>query len=206
MAGRLIVIEGVDGAGIETQANMLFEYCRGNGIPVEKLSYPEYEHPIGALIHDFLYRKFNLPVATQTLLHLADRSKDAETIKKWLDEGKTVISERYATSTIAYQGFMGFPVGDIVKISDMAGIPRPDIIVYLKVSAETSVRRKRMEKTSLDRNEGNSKLMNDVGLFYEKLAKQNTFGKWVIIDGEQTKEQVFGYIRKALGIQQHHMT
>jgi len=200
MPGRLIVFEGVDGAGIETQANKLVEYMKKKESAVKKLSYPEYEHPIGNLIHEFLYRKFDIPVVTQTLLHLADRSKDADTIRKWLDEGKTVVSERYATSTMAYQGFLGFPVENIVKITEMARIPRPDIIIYLKISAETSVKRKRMEKTDLDRNEGDSKLMNDVGLFYEKLAEKNTFGKWVVVDGERSKEAVFKEVKKVLGL------
>jgi dTMP kinase len=200
MAGRLVVIEGIDGAGIETQANRLVEYLKGKGIPVEKLSYPEYEHPIGGLIHDFLYKKFNLPVVTQTLLHLADRSKDAEKIRKWINEGKIGVSERYATSTMAYQGFMGFPVENTVKICELIRLPKPEIIVFLKISAETSVKRKRMEKEDLDRNEGDSKLMNDVGLFYEKLAEKNVFSKWAVIDGEQPKEKVFEELRKVLGV------
>jgi dTMP kinase len=198
MAGRLVIFEGIDGAGIETQVNKVVEYLKSKGVPSVKLSYPEYDHPIGALIHDFLYKKFDLPVNTQTLIHLADRSKDAEKIKKWLDEGKTVISERYSTSTMAYQGFMGFPVEDIAKIADMAGLPRPDIIIFLKISAETSVKRKQKEKTDLDRNEGDIKLMRDVGQFYEGLAERQVYGKWIVVNGEQSKQEVFEEIRKIL--------
>lgn len=200
MAGRLVVFEGIDGAGIETQANKVVEFLKSKGISSEKLSYPEYDHPVGGLIHDFLYKKFDLPVSTQALIHLADRSKDVEKVKKWLDEGKMVISERYSTSTMAYQGFMGFPVDNIVRIADMAGLPRPDIIIYLKISAKTSVKRKMKEKMDLDRNEGDSKLMKDVGQFYERLAEKGVYGKWAVVDGEQSIEEVFEEIRRILGL------
>jgi len=200
MNGKLIVFEGVDGAGIETQANLLMEYLKAKSVIAEKLSYPDYPHPIGGLIHDFLYRKFDLSPASQALIHLADRAKDAGRIKNWLEEGRYVVTERYATSTMAYQGFMGFPKENSLRIAEMAGIPRPDIIIYLKVCAKTSVSRKRKEKSMLDRNEENESLMGDVGGHYEKLAAENFFGKWVVVDGEQTIEKVFDEVKKILDI------
>ena len=200
MEGKLIVIEGIDGAGTETQSNLLQGYLKKKGIPAERLTYPDYSHPTGKIIHEYLHKKFELPNEVLVLLHLADRAKDAKKIKRWLEDGRIVIADRYATSAMAYQGFAGFPVEKIIQIAEMVGIPRPDFIVYLNVSAETSMQRKLKEKPELDRNEENKELMKSMGEFYLELAEKNTFGKWFVVDGEKPKQEVFELVRNAAGL------
>jgi len=196
--GRLIVFEGIDGAGTETQSKLLLEHLKSGGTPAERIRYPGYEHPIGKLIGEYLHGKFDLPVESQVLVHAADRAKDKAMIKKWLDEGRIVIADRYITSTMAYQGSSGFPVDKIISLADTVGLPRPDMVIYLRISAATSARRKAEESAELDRNESDSCLLGRVSKLYEKLARDNAFGKWVVIDGEQPKEKVFREVRKAL--------
>ena len=200
MKGRLVVFEYVDGGGTETQSKLLLDYLKNKGLPAERLSYPDYGQPLGRLIHEYLHRKFELSNETLVLLHLADRNKDRERVRRWLEEGRVVIADRYITSTMAYQGFAGFPVERIIRLAELFNLPKPDAIIYLRVSAETSMKRKLKEKNRLDRNESDSELMKDMNEFYLKLAGKNTFGRWVVIDGEQSKERVFGEVRKALGL------
>lgn len=198
MAGRLVVFESIDGGGTETQSKMLLEFCRKKGIPAERLTYPDYEQPIGRMIHEYLHREFELSNETLVLLHLADRNKDKKKIRKWLDEGKLVIADRYITTTIAYQGFAGFPIDKIIRLAEMFELPKPETIIFLKISADTSMERKLKEKPELDRNEENKELMRNMAVFYEKLIKENIYSNWKVVDGEKTKEKVFEEIKKIL--------
>ncbi|MEM7816199.1 MAG: dTMP kinase [Candidatus Aenigmatarchaeota archaeon] len=200
MKGRLIVIEGIDGAGGETQSKLLLEYFHQNKIPSERVYYPDYGNPFGNLIHEYLHKKLNLSTESQFLLYALDIIKDREKIQEWLNQGKTVIADRYFTSTIAYQGFRGFPLENSIKFAEMFSIPKPDIIIYLRVSPETSINRKRKEKKSLDRNESDSDFLKKVSSFYESLVRENVWSRWFAIDGEKSKEEVFLQIRKVLRI------
>jgi dTMP kinase len=57
MSGKLIVVEGADGAGKATQVKMLLERFRGEGIPVETLEFPRYEDSFfGSYIKEWLGR------------------------------------------------------------------------------------------------------------------------------------------------------
>lgn len=194
--GKVIVFEGIDGAGTETQSKLLFNYFKNKKRAVEILLYPDYKGPIGKLIHQYLYKQYDFSVEVQFLLYFVDFIKDREKINQWLKEGKIVISDRYFTSTIAYQGLRGFGVEKALKFAKIFDLPKPDFIVYLKISPETSMKRKYEEKRSLDRNEENKKFLGQLAKFYEKLIKNQIFGKWKIIDGEKPIEEVFSQIKE----------
>ena len=189
--GKFIVFEGIDGAGVETQGKLLISYLKRKKKEVEMLDYPDYKNPIGKLIYEFLYKKYNFPVDVQFLLHLTDFIKDKNRIHQYLKEGKTIVSLRYFTSTLAYQGFKGFSLRKAVEIADLIELPRPDLIIYLKIPAKLSIIRKHKEKKHLDRNESDRILLEKVGKFYDKLIKKQVFGKWVVIDGEKSIKDVF---------------
>jgi dTMP kinase len=196
--GKFIVFEGLDGAGGETQLELLYNYLKAT--KVKKLSYPDYRNPVGEIIHRYLHYAYDLSVETQFLLYSTDFIKDAEKIKKWLEEGKVVISDRYFTSAIAYQGQRGFSIEKALKFADIFFLPRPDLIIYLKISPKTSIKRKYHEKRSLDRNEKDKKFLGQLGNFYKKLIKNSVFGKWIVIDGEKPIKEVFEEVKKYLKI------
>lgn len=58
--------------------------------------------------------------------------------------------------------------------------------------------RKLKEKNSLDRNESDKNLMENLAVFYEDLAKRQIFSNWYAIDGEKSKEEVFEQVKKVL--------
>jgi dTMP kinase len=194
--GKFIVFEGIDGAGGETQSKLLFNYFKKQKKPVKKLSYPDYRGPIGKLIHQFLHKKYNFSPEVQFLLYFTDFLKDKEKIEKWKRENKIIISDRYFTSTLAYQGQKGFSIEKALKIFKIFDLPKPDLIIYLKISAETSIQRKFKEKRSLDRHEADKKFLEKLSKFYEKLIKNQIFGRWVTADGERPIEEVSKEIRK----------
>ena len=196
--GKFIVFEGIDGAGVETHGKLLTDHLRSKDFKVERVYYPDYEGPIGGMIHNYLHSCFDFSPAVQFLFYTADFVKDKERINKWLKEGKTVISDRYFSSTIAYQSIQGFPLKKSLQMAEILELPKPDLIIYIDVSPKVSMERKLKEKNSLDRNESNEKLLKNVGSFYKKLAKSKTFAEWAVVDGEQAIEDVFEEIKKKL--------
>jgi dTMP kinase len=201
MKGKLIVIEGIDGAGGETQSKMLLDYLHSRKIPAGRIYYPDYGNPLGDTIHDYLHKKYDFSVDMQFLLYAADMVKDREKVQGWLNQGKTVIADRYFTSALAYQVMGGFPLESGLKFAEIFRLPKPDIILFLRISPETSIKRKSVEKKgSMDRNEADKNLHQQVSESYESLIKNKIWGSWFTIDGEKSKEEVFGQIRKVLRV------
>ena len=112
-----------------------------------------------------------------------------------------MIADRYFTSVLAYQGLRGFSIENALKFAEIFRLPKPDIILFLRISPETSIRRKRIEKRDLDRNESDRAFLEKVSASYEKLAKDQVWGSWFVLDGEKSKEEVFGQIRKVLRLE-----
>lgn len=196
--GFFIVIEGIDGSGGETQSKRLKKYFEDQKKRVALLRYPEYETDIGQLIHKYLHKGTNMPINMQFLIYAADIVKDVEKIEGWLKSGNIVIADRYFTSTIAYQAYDHLSQMNIKRFAGMFGIPKPDVVFLLKVKPETAIRRKISEKLNLDKNESNEKLLTSIAATYDKMAKSNVFGKWVVVDGEKGKDEVFADILKKL--------
>lgn len=197
--GKFVVIEGIDGAGIETQSKMFAGFLEDKGMPVETLDYPGYSNPIGRFIRDYLYRKFDLIPDVQALFYAADMINDRDRIKNALKQGKYVIGTRYFTSTLAYQGLNGVPRERLLKFADLFGMPKPDIVIYLKISPETSMERKRKEKNNkMDRYESDRQYLGRVMESYEDLIRNQVFGHWYVLDGEKSKEEVFEQVKRIL--------
>ena len=202
MSGKLIVLEGMDGAGSEVQSKTLLEFLKEQSIPTERLYYPDYSGPIGNFIHDYLHSKHELPAISQFLMFAADIAKDKKKIEQWLKEDKWVICDRYFTSTLAYQCPEALTLDSALKIAEQLGIRKPDIVFFLKISPETSFERKKKEKgDDIDRNEGDVELQQRMLVRYNGLASDNVFGRWVVLDGEKPIEGVFEEIKSALGFQ-----
>ena len=190
MKGKLIVFEGIDGSGTETQSKTLLKTFSEKGLPAERIEYPDYEGDFGKLIRLFLDKKQELSAEMQFVLYAGDMVKDKEKIKSWLNEGKTVVCDRYFLSTIVYQGIRGFKQEAALKFAEDFGIPKPDIVFFLKIKPEESARRKMDENGKLDRNEADLTFLGQVNASYERMAQDNVFGRWFIIDGTKSREDI----------------
>ena len=199
MRGKLVVFEGIDGSGTESQSKMLLERLRKDGRAAERIVYPDYDGFLGGLIRQFLDRKLELSPEMQFVLYAGDMVKDKEKINRWIEEGKVVICDRYFNSTISYQGIRGFPTPKAVRFAEDFGIPKPDVVIFLKISPEESARRKMGENGKLDRHEEDKLFLSQVNGQYQKMAEDNVFGQWFIIDGEKPKEEVFREVLSVIG-------
>lgn len=199
MKGKLIAFEGIDGCGAETQAKGLLQHLTQRDLPSRLFDYPNYSSPTGKLIREYLYSSREFNPNMQFLLHLADKVQDVPEIRSCMERGQTVICNRYFTSMLAYQCGQGFPLDKALGMAETFGIPKPDFVFYLRISPETSLKRKEREKDGeIDRNERDSQLKERVSGMYEKLVRENVFGHWYVIDGEGSVEEVFGQVRKIL--------
>jgi dTMP kinase len=202
--GFFMVIEGIDGSGGETQTRKTLEFLRNRGKNVLELTYPNPKSPIGALIYEYLNKKFDLPVESQTALYIADFSLDKAKIEEALASGRVVLSNRYFQSTLAYQsGAKGYPREKAIEMAKLLGIPVPDIVVYVDISSETSLKRKIGEKAKskekLDRHEEDKAFLEKVRGCYLGEAKDGVFaGKWVVVDGERGIDEVSKMIQEAI--------
>lgn len=187
-----IVIEGLDGSGGETQTEKLIEFLKSKGKDVVVLSYPNPDSPVGKLLYDYLDKKFDLPVDVQMFLYEVDMALDKEMIGKALEEGKIIVANRYLQSTLAYQcGAKGVPKRDALTVAETLGLHVPDLVIYLDISVDTSMKRKFGEHNKLDRHEEDGVLLEKVKNTYGELAKESVFSKeWVIVDGEKNIDEV----------------
>ena len=104
----LVVLEGLDGAGKSTQVQKLKEYLTQRCGALEYIHFPRYDAPVyGDLISRFLRGDFGANEAVHpqlvALLFAEDRHGAAPIIREALEEGKTVLLDRYVYSNIAYQ-------------------------------------------------------------------------------------------------------
>ncbi|MEM5798554.1 MAG: dTMP kinase, partial [Candidatus Aenigmatarchaeota archaeon] len=139
MRGRFITIEGIDGAGGETQSKALVAYLKKKGIKAVRLSYPDSSGLIGKLIYTWLSSSYELKPNILFLLYASDMLKDAEKIKRYVKSGYWVIADRWFGSTLAYQG-TEIGLNRALQFARIFDIPKPDVNILLRISPEESMR------------------------------------------------------------------
>ncbi len=146
MRGLFIVLEGPDGSGKSTMANMIGEYYKNEGREIVFTREPG-GTKISEQIRDIILDNNNIEMAytTEALLYAASRAQHvAEFIKPHLEQGKVVISERYVYSSIVYQG-IGRKLGiqKVKEINDFAidGL-KPDLVLFFDINPEKALNRK----------------------------------------------------------------
>lgn len=146
MSGKLIVIDGGDGAGKATQVSLLVARLRLDGCAVETLDFPQYtQHTFGALIRECLDGKrgdfMSVDARIASVLFAADRFEAKPRLEQWRSEGKLVVLDRYVSANMMHQGAkIDEPAALELFLSwldhvehGIFGLPRPDIIIYLDV-------------------------------------------------------------------------
>jgi dTMP kinase len=136
--GKFIVLDGPDGCGKTTQLELLAEYLNNEGIEVVKTHDPG-GTAIGDKIRKLLkYGSEGIDVRTEVMLFMASRAQlVAEVIGPALKKGKTVLCDRYISSTCAYQGVGGYSIEKILELGRFAvGNTWPDITLILDLPPE----------------------------------------------------------------------
>lgn len=140
-----ITLEGIEGSGKSTVQKMLAEYLQEKGYTVVTTREPggsALGRKLRALLLDA--RTTGLRNRAELFMFLADRAQHvSEVIRPALDEGAVVLCDRYADSTISYQGYgRGMDIDQLVQVNDLAisGL-WPQLTLLLDVSPQVGLER-----------------------------------------------------------------
>lgn len=137
--GWFIVFEGIDGSGKSTQIELLSMKLRDQGVD-HVLEREPSDGSIGRFIRDYAEAgERYLSPETEALLFAADRFEHSKRIDNILEQGTTVVCDRYYHSSLAYQGAMGVAVEWLRDLQKSA--LRPDLVILLDVDPERSILR-----------------------------------------------------------------
>jgi dTMP kinase len=193
-----IVIEGIDGAGCETQATRLIETLKNQGKKPFYIKFPHYDTPVGKMIRDFLYEnKVKHTADEQFLLYTLQFIFDKELIAEKMKD-HVVIADRYFSTTLCYQTLEGFDESKAVRYAEDFNIIKPDAVLYLDVPPETAIKWKYGEDKEKNFREKDHSFIKRTYEKYDDLVKRNVWAKWIRIQGEQPKENVTEDIIKVI--------
>ncbi len=179
---KLIAIEGIDQSGKRTQSRLLALRLRTLHYPVEIRDFPDYTTPVGKQLKGYLGGRHHFDYHAAHLLYAANKWELADTLRRELSRGKSLIVNRYTSSNLAYGIAHGLPLEWLLNLED--GLPTPDIVLILDISPSISFRRKRRYR---DRHESDRCYLVKVRNSYKRLAKKY---KWQIVNGERAAEIV----------------
>jgi dTMP kinase len=202
MTGLFITLEGPDGCGKSTQIAPLAEYLRSRGRTVFTT-----REPGGTAISDqvrqilMAMKNTSMHPRTELLLFLSARAQLVEeVIRPRLAAGEIVISDRYADSTLAYQGYgHGYDRDVICQLLEFAtGGLKPDLTLLLDIDVEEGLHRRqsgggewnRLDAYQLD-------FHRRVRAGYHELAAMEP-SRWVTVNAAQSSEMVQLDIRQAV--------
>ncbi len=187
-----IVIEGIDGAGCETQGKNLVKMLKLKGLINQTptlIKYPDYERNVGKLIKDFLYQNKNLSGEQQFLLYSLQFLMDKKMIVEKRKDG-ILIADRYFTTTLCYQTLEGIRLEKALNFASDFEIEKPDLVFYIKVNPDIAIKRKFGELKEKNRREKDFEFIRKTHKQYDYLVKNQVWTKWVEIDGNKSIDEV----------------
>ena len=196
--GKFIVICGVEGSGKGTQINLIKEHFKGNDNIV--FTREPGGTNIAEKIRDIILNEDIDPLTEAYLFAAARREHIIKKIKPLLEEGKTIICDRFVYSSLVYQGLgrnLGINFIDRLNKPVIEGF-YPDKIIYLDLEPEIGL--ERIKKNNRETN----RLDNEKLDFYKKCREgflhlaNNEPDKFIIINANQSEEKVFQDIKNNL--------
>jgi dTMP kinase len=195
MRNRLIVIDGTDSSGKNTQARLLLKYLRKKGKKAVLISFPRYGTYFGKLIRKYLAGGFGNPAKLApefcALLYAMDRYDEKENIERKLRAGYWVICDRYVQSNMAHQAAKFASrkkqdefIGWVAMLE--SGMPKAGKVFFIDMPVEISQKlmKSRKGKTK-DAHERNVPYLKRTLEIYKRLAKKQ---KWHWIKAAKNRE------------------
>jgi dTMP kinase len=191
--GKLLAVEGIDGAGKRTQVELLDRALDERGIARFDLSFPRYQSFFGQAVTRYLTGEFGqldqVDPHFSALLYAGDRLEAKRELDEALSAGRLVLADRYIGSNLAHQGarvpaekreeFIAW----VRRLEyDVFGLPHEDLVIYLRVPVEESARRTAARGKRLERDiqEGDPGHLRGAAAVYEILARGP---EWVVVEG-----------------------
>ncbi len=211
-SGCFIVIDGTDGSGKATQTNLLVKNLKSKGYEVELIDFPQYGTKSAGLIEEYLNGKYGTakevdPYIT-SVFFACDRYDGSFKIRRWLQQGKIVIANRYVSSNMGHQAGKIADKAERKKFLkwlesfeyELLQIPRPGLTILLYLDPEigqTWVDKKAprdyIKGKKRDIHENNIKHLQDASQAYKEVAEDYN---WPVINAARTIDQVQADIMK----------
>jgi dTMP kinase len=197
-----ITFEGSEGSGKSTQINMLAAYLRQRGYEVLVTREPGGTH-IGEQVRQCLHDVKNkeMTAAAEVLLYSASRSQLVrEVIVPALENGVIVISDRYADSTMAYQGYgRQLDLDALGTITYFAtGGLKPDLTILFDIDVEEGLSRRSIGGVEMNRMD-----LQEIAFYkrvrngYMELVQQEP-ERWVIVDAGRPPDEIQNDVRRSV--------
>ena len=190
--GKLIVIEGTDCSGKETQSNLLMDKLKKDNIKIEKRSFPMYDSPTGYIIGADLLGKphmgecifpegtTSVPPKVAALYYAADRLYNIEKINEMLDKGINVILDRYVESNMGHQAAKLTKKQDKLDMMnwlekleyDLLELPKPDIVLFLYMPYQYTVELRNKRAEAADGAEKDVEHLKNAEATYSMMAEK----------------------------------
>lgn len=198
---RFIVFEGIDGCGKSTQAKLLTERLNLEGIPVYLTSEPS-SRPIGKMIRDIFAHRMEADERTIAALFVADRLDHVvnheEGIRTKLEQGFTVICDRYYLSSYAYQGSL-VPLDWVMKANALSvELAKPALHIFIDIPVELSMERISKSRAQLEPYETHENLVRVRAAYLKVIELLKDEDHIVTIDGTQSVDWIAERIWKAV--------
>lgn len=185
--GAFIVFEGADRSGKTTQTKRCTNALRAAGVQLAEASpwrFPDRTTQIGQMINAYLTKATDLDDNALHLLFAANRWEKANLINAALARGETVIVDRYAFSGVAYSVAKGLSM-EWCKLPD-AGLPAPDLVVYLDLSIEKAAERGGFGAERYE----NHQMQRAVAKVFASLKTET----WCVVDADADEDTVFSRV------------
>ncbi|MCU0861082.1 MAG: dTMP kinase [Methanomassiliicoccales archaeon] len=189
--GLFVVFEGIDGSGKSTVSRLVFEELSA-ALPGRVVLTAE---PTDSFIGDAVRHanSSDVDLLAEGLLFVADRAEHTRQIRAWLEAGKVVLCDRYAASTIAYQGALlserlgGTRIAvDWLKLVNEPAIIAPDLTLLLTVKVSLALKRLRSRRELTKFEEDG--YLGEVDLIYRSLAMEDR--SFVTLDASRPAAEV----------------
>ncbi len=224
MKGKLIVIEGTDCSGKETQTKLLVEKLEKLNKKCVRFSFPNYDSPTGKIVGGpYLGKSYickgwfnegavNVDPKVSSLYYAADRKYNIDKIEEMLNQGINVILDRYIYSNLAHQGGKIKDKEERIKMYkwleklefDLLELPHADIKVFLHMPYEVSLILKKDREEAMDEHEASKEHLLLAEDAYKEIAKMYDFktiecnDKNVPRKIEKINEDLFTYVSSNL--------
>ena len=194
MKNLFLTFEGIDGSGKSTQVKKLAEKLTVAGHKVYTTCEPT-TGPIGKMIRDIFNHRMEGDQRTIAALFVADRLEHllnkTDGILKKLEEGYTVITDRYYFSSYAYHSVHNIDMNWVIEANKLsAQLLRPDLNIYIDISPEVSMNRIKNERDSVEMYETLENQKNVHAKYAEAFKREQGKEKVLVVKGDQAVEQI----------------
>ena len=206
MSGRIIVVEGTDCSGKETQTKLLEKRLNDKGYKCIRFEFPMYDTPTGKIVGGSYLGKSEIGKSVfpegaifvdpqvVSLYYAADRKYNMPKIQEYLDKDYYVILDRYTTSNLAHQGskiidnderFHMYQWIDKLEYW-LLGLPKPDLTIFLHVPYNYSLELMK-NRDSYDEHEKSSEHLKRAEDAYVELSELYNWEKIECIENEKIR-------------------